>query len=105
MKETAPNKFWRIMKQRYGGLWVSKYGDRPNDAWRKFLEEIPPHRIRRGLEADQANQSEYPPSFPVFAGYCAERFGENEEPTPKPIVQTDEVAFAACEEMRRILGV
>ena len=104
--EDASTMVWSAMTQLYGEPWIKKMGERPNEVWRKFLEQMPIHRIKRGLRKCVEEGSDFPPSFPKFAEYCSSTFGEQtEQPLLPRAPRDEEKALAAIEEMKRILGV
>ena len=104
--ESPATMVWSAMTQLYGEPWIKKYGEQPNEVWRKFLAEMPVHRIKRGLRRCVDEGSDFPPSFPKFAEYCSPTFGEQTEQPRLPAAPRDEEkALAAIEEMKRILGV
>jgi len=57
------------MTEIYGHKWLSAFGPKPTDLWRKALQSLSPMEIKNGLEA-VLEKHEWPPSLVEFLKLC-----------------------------------
>jgi hypothetical protein len=103
-KESNADVVWSAMYQMYGDLWISKFGEKPLEIWRKMLAPLTVERIKRGLRRTVEAKKEFPPSLPLFMEYCTKSFEEHYPSLPRPRGNRD-VALDAFRQMKDLLGV
>lgn len=103
--ESPAHTVWSAMTQMYGNQWVGKFGERPNELWRKMLKDIPVERLKRGLRRSLEASKEFPPSLPKFLEYCSKSF-EEQYPTalPRAAVTDKETALSHLKSIQEILN-
>lgn len=65
-------KLFQKMEDRYGSLWVDRYGQFPRErvknTWAEDLAGFTGDEIKRGMDA--CKQNKFPPTLPEFATLC-----------------------------------
>lgn len=86
LTETAVQRFWKTMAERYGSRWFESYGDKPTTAWRDCIDPFSPKDIGMAIECLSQKDStrQYPPTEPEFRALLQNAARGNAKPAEDP---------------------
>lgn len=97
------NMFWSVMIQIFGGMWIEKHGERPNQMWQELIGDLDPKTIQMVVNHFKVSGHAFPPNLSEV-GAIAKQF-KGSVPGPGPVPERPRPLPSTEEADQRIKGV